>query len=255
MDTATATKTVSLKINGTGVQVPEGTSILEAAKKAQVKIPVLCTHADLLPSGSCGLCIVKIKGMAKQVRACATAVAENMEVITHDPELYETRRTVLELILSNHPDDCLRCQRNNNCELQRLAAEFGIRESRFAKKLKNLPKDTSTTSLILDPQKCILCGRCVSVCQNMQNVWALEFIGRGYDMRIAPAGDIKLNDSPCIKCGSVQRIVLSGRLSRRMKSKKCGKVSAIPKSIRSFRWLRLSVLRLRKVSAIRRARL
>lgn len=201
MNTAIETKTVNLKINGTDIQVAEGTSILEAAKKAQIKIPVLCTHSDLTPSGSCGLCIVKIKGMAKQVRACATAVAENMEVTTHDPELYETRKTVLELILSNHPDDCLRCQRNNNCELQRLAGEFGIREARFSKKLKNLPKDTSTTSLILDPQKCILCGRCVSVCQNTQNVWALEFIGRGYDMRIAPAGDIKLNDSPCIKCG------------------------------------------------------
>lgn len=201
MDTATAIRTVSLKINGISVQVPEGSSILEAARRAQIKIPVLCTHADLAPSGSCGLCIVKIKGMAKQVRACATAAAENMEVITHDPELYETRRTVLELILSNHPDDCLRCQRNNNCELQKgLPQKFGIRESRFSKKLKNLPKDMSTTSLILDPQK-VHPLRTMCQCLSADAECLGARIYRAGLICVLPTGDIKLNDSPCIKCG------------------------------------------------------
>jgi len=194
-------KEIKLKINNTELIVPEGTSIYNAAKLCQIKIPTLCYHANLKPLASCGLCIVKVKGMNKYVRSCATNVQEGMEIITHDKDLYEARKTVIELILSNHPDDCLTCQRNNNCELQRLAAEFGVREASFDKKLKNIPKDISTPSLILEPQKCIGCGRCVEVCQNIQNVWAVEFIGRGFDMRIAPAGDLKLDNSPCIKCG------------------------------------------------------
>jgi len=192
---------IKLKINDIEVEVAEGTNILTAAQKTNIKIPTLCYHKDLLPSAACGLCIVKIKGMNKIVRACATTAIEGMEIITHDAELYETRKTVLELILSSHPDDCLSCQRNQNCELQRLAAEFGIRDSYLDKKIKDLPKDESTTSLVLDPSKCILCGRCVDVCQNVQDVYALEFIGRGFEMKIAPAGDILLNDSPCVKCG------------------------------------------------------
>lgn len=192
---------ISIKINGMSVEVPKGTSILTAAKKAYINIPSLCYHSDLPPSAGCGICIVKVKGMNKIIRACATEVTDGMDIITTDSELYETRKTVIELILSNHPDDCLRCQRNQNCELQRLAAEYGIRENPISKKLKDIPKDESTTSLILEPQKCVLCGRCVAVCQNKQSVHALEFIGRGYDMRIAPAGDIKMEDSPCIKCG------------------------------------------------------
>ncbi|MCK5266873.1 MAG: [FeFe] hydrogenase, group A [Spirochaetes bacterium] len=194
-------ETINIKICNRNVTVPKGMSIINAAKFVQIKIPSLCYHPDLKASASCGLCIVKVIGMNKIVRACATEVSDGMEIITHDKELYEIRKTVIELILSNHPDDCLQCQRNNNCELQRLAAEFGVREARFDKKLRNLQKDYSTPSLILDPQKCIGCGRCVEVCQNHQNVWAIEFIGRGFDMRIAPAGDVRLDNSPCIKCG------------------------------------------------------
>ena len=192
---------VKIKINGKTLEVDENITILEAAKNCQIKIPTLCHHPDLPPSASCGLCIVKIEGMKKPVRACATKVEEGMSIITHDAELYKIRRTVLELILSNHPNDCLTCQRNGNCELQRLAAEFGIREIPFEKKLRDIPIDESTQSLKLEPQKCVLCGRCVEVCQVEQNVWAIEFVGRGFDMKIAPAGDIKLNDGPCVKCG------------------------------------------------------
>ncbi len=192
---------INLKINDIEVQVKEGTSILDAAKTAQVKIPTLCYHEDLKPTASCGLCIVKIKGMNKKVRACATACGEGMEVKTHDNELYKIRKTTLELILSNHPDDCLQCQRNGDCELQTLAQEFGIREANYEKILKPFPKDTSTKALIFDPQKCINCGRCVQVCQEVQDVWALEFIGRGMDTIVKPAGDLLLSESPCVQCG------------------------------------------------------
>ncbi len=192
---------IKAKINGIPVEVEPGTTILDAAKKAQIKIPTLCKHQDLPATAGCGICIVKVKGFNKMLRSCCTPIENNMEIITHDPEIVATRRTVLELILSNHPDDCLTCGRNNNCELQNLVADFGIREESFDKSLRELPKDDSTGTMVLDPRKCILCGRCVMVCQEMQNVWALSFLERGFGTRISPAGDIKLGDSPCVRCG------------------------------------------------------
>jgi len=194
-------KLIQLTINGLPVEVAEGTSILKAAQQVQVKIPALCYHPDLPAWAACGICVVKVKGFSKMVRACSTAVGKGMEIITHDPELYAIRRTVIELILSTHPDDCLQCPRNNNCELQRLAGEFGIREAPFGKRLRDLPEDDSTGTIVLNPEKCILCGRCAAVCQQMQGVWALEFLGRGENTRIAPAADVSLAESPCIKCG------------------------------------------------------
>ncbi|HET7838382.1 MAG TPA: NADH-dependent [FeFe] hydrogenase, group A6 [Rectinemataceae bacterium] len=192
---------INAKINGIPVQVAEGTTILDAARKVEVKIPTLCYNDDLEPWAACGICVVKAQGSAKMLRACCTPIDEGMSIITHDPDIVQTRKTVIELILSTHPDDCLACPRNQECELQRLAAEFGIREQPFPKAVRELPLDDSTGSLILNPEKCIRCGRCVKVCQDMQNVWAIEFLGRGEKTRIAPAADVKLGEGPCIKCG------------------------------------------------------
>ncbi|MFP4441858.1 MAG: NADH-dependent [FeFe] hydrogenase, group A6 [Spirochaetia bacterium] len=192
---------VNIKINGLQAQVEEGITVLEAAKKVNVNIPTLCYHPDLPSWAACGICVVKMEGTPKMLRACTTPVAEGLNIITHDPEIVEVRRTVLELILSNHPNDCLQCPRNGNCELQKLAGDFGIREVPFKQDLKDIPADDSTPSIVLNPEKCILCGRCARVCQQMQDVWALEFIGRGDETRIAPAADVALNESPCIKCG------------------------------------------------------
>jgi NADH-quinone oxidoreductase subunit G len=192
---------ITCQVNGTDVTVPEGTSIFDTAKTAQVKIPALCYHPDLPAWAACGICVVKLENSPKMVRACATAATSGMKIITHDSELHQVRKTVIELILSTHPNSCLTCPRNQNCELQRLAADFGIREIPFEMNIQEAEKDTSTPSIVLDPEKCVKCGRCVNVCQQMQDVWALEFIGRGDGTRMAPAGDILLNDSPCIKCG------------------------------------------------------
>ena len=194
-------KMIEAVINGIKVEVKEGTTILEAAKKVQIKIPTLCKHQDLPPSAACGLCIVKIKGSNKMFRACCTPLEEKMEIITNDPDIVAVRRTVLELILSNHPNDCLTCARNNNCELQKLAADFGISEEHFKKFLRQIPKDSSTGVIELEPEKCILCGRCIYVCQQDQDVWALSFLERGMGTRISPAGDINMGESPCVKCG------------------------------------------------------
>ncbi len=192
---------VNIKINGEPCQVEEGTSILDAAKASGVKIPTLCYHPDLTPWAACGLCIVKVENSPKMVRACATDVVEGQNYITHDPELMEVRKTVVELLQSNHPNECLTCARNGSCELQDVSADFCIRQAPFNKELKRLPADKSTTSIVLDPRKCINCGRCALVCQQLQNVWALEFINRGYQTVIQPAGGALLNESPCIKCG------------------------------------------------------
>ncbi len=190
-----------VKINGIAVDVTKGMTILQAATKAGVKIPTLCYHDDLVPFGSCGLCIVKQEGSAKIVRACAAPVHEGLSVITHDPELFEVRKTILELILSTHPSSCLTCIRNGECELQDLAAEFGIREQPYEVRLNQRPKDTSSDSIVLEPEKCIKCGRCVQVCQDLQGVFALEFIGRGDMTEMAPAAMMQLEDSPCVRCG------------------------------------------------------
>jgi len=192
---------VQLEINGLPVEVPAGTTILNAAKAVHVKIPTLCYHPDLKPWAACGICVVRTAGSPKLLRACCTEVAPGMKITTHDSDIVRVRRTVLELILANHPNDCLQCPRSGNCELQKIAADFGIRDIPFPHEVPAIPVDNSTPSIVLNQEKCIKCGRCAQVCQEMQNVWALEFIGRGEKTRMAPAADVTLNESPCIKCG------------------------------------------------------
>ncbi|MBW7895770.1 MAG: iron hydrogenase small subunit [Opitutaceae bacterium] len=192
---------ITARINQIEVKVPAGTSILDAARAAQVMIPTLCKHKDLLPTASCGLCIVRNKESNKFLRACCTPIEEGMEITTHDRRIVEVRRSTLELILSNHPQACLTCGRNGECELQTLAADFNIPMESIKRYVKDVPQDRSTGSIIIDFTKCIKCGRCVQVCQDMQNVWALSLLDRGINTRMAPAGDITLAESPCVKCG------------------------------------------------------
>ncbi len=192
---------INVKINGKAIQVPEGTTILAAAKQANVKIPSLCYNQDLPAWASCGICIVRMEGTPRMIRACCTKVTEGMSVVTHDPEIVKARRTVLELILSNHPQDCLTCTRNNQCELQSLAAEFGLRQIRFDHYIIDRPLDDSNDAIVFDRNKCISCGRCVEVCQEVQKVNAIEYQARGGKTVIAPAAMSKLADSPCVRCG------------------------------------------------------
>jgi len=192
---------INAKINNIDIEVPQGTSILEAAREIGVEIPVLCKHPDLPSSAACGICVVKDKKYNKMIRSCCTELENGMELETHTPEIIKVRRSVLELILSAHPNSCLNCGKNGNCELQTLASEFSMRTSRFDTVIKNKELDYSTGSIVLDAEKCIKCGRCLEVCQNKQDVWALSFLDRGINTRIAPAGDISLADSPCVRCG------------------------------------------------------
>ncbi|MCC8190465.1 MAG: [FeFe] hydrogenase, group A [Planctomycetes bacterium] len=192
---------ITATINGIQVQVQPGTSIYKAAHQAQVAIPTLCYHPDLAPTAACGICVVKVKGAANMMRACTTPVAEGMEITTQDPEIIQVRRSVLEMILSNHPNECLTCLRSGECELQKLAQDFGIFRANLPTIVADRPIDASTKSIVLDSRKCIRCGRCTQVCQEVQNVWALSIEHRGLDAVVAPAGDIELAESPCVRCG------------------------------------------------------
>jgi NADH-quinone oxidoreductase subunit G len=193
---------IKATINNLPIEIEPGTSIMEAAKALNINIPTLCKHPDLKASAACGICVVRVANYNnKMLRACTTAVEEGMEIITHDPEITKLRRTILELILSFHPNDCLRCGRNGCCELQDLAASFGIRESRFDQYIEEKERDRTTEAVVMDAAKCIKCGRCIEVCQEIQDVWALTFLDRSYKVRMRPAGDLSLAESPCVKCG------------------------------------------------------
>lgn len=195
------TDMIHATINGVAVEVEPGATILEAARKVHVKIPTLCKHPDLEATAACGICIVKVNNTGKMLRSCCTPIETGMDILTETPEIVEVRRGVLELTLSRHPNECLTCLRNQNCELQALAADFGMTGFALPNVVPDLPLDCSTQSIVLDPRKCILCGRCITVCQQHQNVWALSFLNRGFKTRIAAAGDIPLADSPCVRCG------------------------------------------------------
>jgi len=195
------TDTIHATINGLPVEVAAGATILEAARQVHVRIPTLCKHPDLDATAACGLCIVQIKNNGKMLRACCTPIENKMDILTETPEIVQVRRSVLELTLSRHPNECLTCLRNHNCELQSLAADFGLTFSGLDSIVPDLACDDSTHSIVLDARKCVSCGRCIQVCQQDQNVWALSFLNRGFDTRIAAAGDIPLADSPCVRCG------------------------------------------------------
>lgn len=206
-------KEIKLKIDGIEVTVPAGTTILDAARKAQVKIPTLCYHKDLTPTGSCGVCVVDT-GEPTLKRSCMTEAAEGMEVKTHTKKVIDARKSVLELILCNHPDSCLECIRNQTCELQALADELEIRELPYERCVSTEPIDDNGV-IIRDPAKCILCGRCVAACQEVQTVYAIDFKDRGFDKKVAPFMDMNLADSVCVNCGQCVAVCPVGALYER----------------------------------------
>ncbi|MEN6616544.1 MAG: [Fe-Fe] hydrogenase large subunit C-terminal domain-containing protein, partial [Syntrophorhabdus sp.] len=192
---------IKATINNVNIEVPEGTSILWAAKKAGFTIPTLCHHPDLKPGGQCGICVVEIDGIPGLKRACMTPIAEGFKVRTHTPRVMATRRQLVELILSDHDTSCLTCVKNNNCELQQLASTVGLNILDYEKTGPKLPIDHSSVSIVRDPNKCILCGRCLQVCADVQTVHALAVNHRGSETLITTAFDAGLGNSVCINCG------------------------------------------------------
>lgn len=192
---------VTLTIDEQTLTVPEGTTVMQAADRLAIRIPRLCYHPRLHLEGSCRVCLVEIDGFSRPMASCSFPVFEGMVVRTNTPEIRDIRRTVVELLLENHPEDCQTCERDGNCELQYLAYASGVRERNYTGEKKHYEKDFSSPSVIRDPDKCVLCGRCVRICAEVQGVSALGYIGRGFKTVVAPAYNAPFAESVCITCG------------------------------------------------------
>ncbi|MEN6350821.1 MAG: NADH-dependent [FeFe] hydrogenase, group A6 [Syntrophomonas sp.] len=192
---------VNLTIDGIKVSVPEGSTIIEAAREVGINIPTLCYHPDQSVKANCRVCVCEVEGNRLLQAACAIPVFEGMAVKTRTPKVIEARKTILELILANHPQDCLNCIRNGNCELQDLAQEYCIRENPFEPKVRGYEKDFSTPSLFRDQDKCIMCRRCIEACSVIQSVNALGLENRAHHAMVVPTLGGSLIDSPCVMCG------------------------------------------------------
>jgi predicted molibdopterin-dependent oxidoreductase YjgC len=204
---------VTLKIDGRKVTVRKLSTILDAARKLDIPIPTLCHHPELSPYGGCRLCIVEIKGSPKPVASCTSFAREGMEVITTSPALEKLRRTTLELILSDHPNDCMVCERSGDCKLQELAYIYGIRENRFIGERRIYTKKDNNPFLERDMEKCILCGQCVRICDEIQGVGAIDFAYRGLKTKICPPFEKDLN---CEFCGQCIAVCPTGALTGKM---------------------------------------
>ena len=194
-------KMINLKINNIPVSVPEGTTILQAAKQVNIEIPSLCYLKDINCIGSCRVCVVEVKGRRGLVASCVYPVEEGMEVLTNTPTVRKSRKTTIELILSTHHKKCLSCVRGNNCELQKLSYDYGIDEDRFKGEEPIYEIDYSTPCVVRDNNKCINCLRCVSTCSKVQTVGAIGQIRRGFDVHVGSPFDIGQGSTDCIGCG------------------------------------------------------
>ena len=192
---------IQIEVNNELIQANKGETILEALQRQNIKVPTLCHMKGLFPTGACRMCVVEVEGRRNLATACSEPVAEGMHIKTHSPRVVESRKTIIELLLSNHPDDCLYCERNGSCELQKLAEDYNVRERRIFGIKNKHHLDLSSSSLVRDPEKCILCGRCVRVCEEIEGVAAIDFTGRGSKTVIGTSFNNGLNLSSCVNCG------------------------------------------------------
>ncbi len=204
---------LNIEINNKVVAAEQGETILTVLNRNGITVPTLCHMKDMFPSGACRMCVVEVEGRKNLVTACSEPVWEGMVVKTHSQRVVESRKTIVELLLSNHPDDCLYCDRNKNCELQDLSAQLNVRERRISGKKSKYIKDVSSASILRDPAKCILCGRCVRVCEEIEGVSAIDFAGRGSQTIVETAFGKGLNTSSCVNCGQCIMVCPTGALT------------------------------------------
>ena len=202
---------LELTINNKKVSAPEGSTILQCAKLAGIKIPTLCNLPGIHTNGSCRMCVVEVEGQKKLMASCIVKAQNGMVVKTNTERLHKARKIIYDLIIANHPQDCTYCQRNQNCELQELGYTLGITESRIPNKSTPEPLDI-TPSITRDPSKCILCRRCVTACNEIQGVGAIGSQNRGFDTTISPAMNLPLEDVNCTMCGQCAAVCPTGAI-------------------------------------------
>jgi len=203
---------VNITIDTRKIRVPKNYTVLEAAKYANIKIPTLCYLKGINEIGACRMCVVEIKGAKSLQAACVYPVSEGLEIYTQTPAVRESRRVTLELILSNHDRKCLTCTRSRTCELQKLAEELNINDIHFDGETYKLPLDDFSPSIVRDPNKCVLCRRCVSMCKNVQEVGVIDTTERGFKTIVSSAFNKSLNEVPCTMCGQCITVCPVGAL-------------------------------------------
>lgn len=220
---------INLKINNIDISVKEGSTILEACKEEKINIPTLC-HMKMLDGetenckGSCRVCIVKVKNRNRMIPACCELAKEGMEVITNSKEVIEARKTIVELLLSNHPKDCLSCEKNLSCELRKLAGELGINRAIYEGEKNNFEIDCSSNILVRDMNKCILCRRCVTACNDMEGVNVLATINRGFETEIGSFFHKPLKKTNCTYCGQCVAVCPTAALTEAMDYRKISEI-------------------------------
>ncbi len=222
---------INLTIDGQKVQVPEGTTVLEAARKAGIDIPTLCYLKDINKIGACRVCLVEIEKTRGLQPSCTYPVSEGMHVKTNTPLIREARKAVVELILSNHPMECLTCNRNRNCELQALSKQLGITDIRFQGENTTFPMDFSSAAVERIPDKCILCRRCVAVCGKAQGIGILGATERGFKSIVAPAFHRPLAEVNCVLCGQCINVCPVGALREKSHVQKVWDAIANPDKV------------------------
>jgi iron-only hydrogenase group A len=202
----------TIQVNNNKIKAEKGETILSALNRNGIIIPTLCRMKEFTPTGACRMCVVEVEGRERLVTACSQPVEEWMKIKTHSPRVITARKTIVELLLSNHPDDCLYCDRNLNCELQRLSEELNIRERRIRGRKIKPRLDQSSPAIIRELSKCILCGRCIRVCEEVITATSLDFINKGRETHVGAAMDRDFNFSSCIHCGQCVLVCPTGAL-------------------------------------------
>ncbi len=209
--------TLEIKVNDRPIKCESGQTILDVLEQHDIYVPTLCHVEGLEPTGSCRMCVVEVEGRGTLVPSCAEPIQDQMAIHTNSSRVMNARRQMVQLLLANHPDDCLYCARGGDCTLQDLAVNAGIRERLWRKGSRRThPMDRSSPSVVRDPNKCILCGKCVRVCDEVQDVGAIDHANRGFDSMVLPAFDDELASTACVNCGQCVAICPTGALTERI---------------------------------------
>lgn len=206
---------VTLTINGQEVTVPQGTTILQAAEKLGFFIPTFCYDPELTRPGSCRICVVEVEKAKNLTVSCATVARDGMVVHTDSPAVIEARKTILELLLTNHPEDCLTCGRNGDCRLQDYAYMYGVRQAGFTGERHAFAIEDENPFIVRDMNKCILCGKCIRMCDEVQGNNVIDFAYRGFRTKVATAMDTPLSESNCVFCGNCVAVCPVGALQEK----------------------------------------